>query len=487
MDSFIIRGCTTLYKIIYAHIKSSFLCVHIFPWIKSFFTTSVLIQWYATPNQQDEGIHNSALHQWFSKRSLSKAIDLFKNSYLIRWLTHPVLILSGIYINVLSYVFLPTSLNILVSVGLSTLVFLSQRLGVHKSTVPPSLFYSILALMAIFGIGTVFNEVTSNGLLIFIVYMSTFMFFLALVSMINSKERLKNLVIAIAITTFIVSMHGIYQKIVGVAVDPAWVDEKASAQIVRIYSVFGNPNVFGEFLVLTLPLIFAMMNTAKTKWGLLIFGGIFLLGSVNVMLTYSRGSMVSLALALFLIAVFKDRKYLPLFIIGILAAPFLLPDALLLRILSIFTGGDSSTAYRQSIYGASFNMLDDHYLTGVGLGNFKELYKVYAFSAAKSYHAHNTFLMLLIELGIFGIGAFLAFLLTWTRYVFHAQKSKCTESYLSFAAFAGVIGCLAQAMVDHIFHHYAILFFFFCIIAIGAIAAKLSKEAQYDHHIACDK
>lgn len=95
-------------------------------------------------------------------------------------------------------------------------------------------------------------------------------------------------------------------------------------------------------------------------------------------MTLSRGSMLSLAIAMIIVVILAARDYLPALIILGLAGSSLLPESIIRRILSIFTGGDTSTNFRRSIYQASFNMLRDYRITGTGLGQFKELYKIYS-------------------------------------------------------------------------------------------------------------
>jgi O-antigen ligase len=287
--------------------------------------------------------------------------------------------------------------------------------------------------------------------------------------------------VVIAILVGITGLHGIYQRIVGVPVDPAWLDEEATGLGIRIYSVFGNPNVYGEFLVLTLPLMFAGFNQYKRLWVKLIYGGIFALGGLNVLLTLSRGSMMSLAIALVLVVLFKDRKYLPVLVVGVLLSPYFVPQSIIDRIMTIFQGGDTSTSYRVSIYTASLDMLKDYVVEGVGLGNFKVLYKAYAYSAAKSFHAHNTLLMIMIELGLVGFAAWILYFITWFKEIFSAQKSVNRYGYFAFAAFAGIVGCTVQGMVDHVFHNYDILFFYVLMMTFGVIAAQIAREEGDEH------
>ncbi|MFA7411750.1 MAG: O-antigen ligase family protein, partial [Tissierellaceae bacterium] len=138
-------------------------------------------------------------------------------------------------------------------------------------------------------------------------------------------------------------------------------------------------------------------------------------------------------------------------------------------------GGDTSTSYRKSIYQASINMLRDYYVAGTGLGQFKEIYKVYSLNAAKSFHAHNTFLMISIEMGILGIGSFFAMILSWAREIISTLKYRDDQmSFISISIFAGIVGCSIQGMVDHIWHNYDIMFMYFILLGLAISATFLA-------------
>jgi len=378
-------------------------------------------------------------------------------------------------LNVMLYPFLPTSFSILISIGMSLLMLYRMfKLDHIQHQSKPLIFSGWLFILYLF-ISLLFNEVISDGVLVFINYFSVTLFMIAIVGFLKSKIALMNLIHLIAGLVFVLSLHGMYQYMVGVPVDPAWLDESTGGNVTRIYSVFGNPNVFGEFLVLTLPIIFAGANIQKKKALKAIYSLVFVLGSLNVFLTFSRGAMLSFAIVIALMIVIWDKKYLPFLVMLLLVSPFILPASVFARILTVFQGGDTSTSYRMSIYMASLDMLHDYPIVGVGLGNFKELYKIYAYTAAKSFHAHNTPLMVMIELGIVGFIAWLYMMVIWFRQVMSVQKFKSCWSYYSFAAFAGVLGCSIQGLVDHVWHNSDILFFYFFMMGIGYLSANAAK------------
>lgn len=443
--------------------------------------SSLLATWFSDHTSFESDYEKSVFIGIFRRFNLDWLKPLLENSAIMRMLLNERILRGLVLIQIFSYIFLPTMISVLLSLGVFALLILHKLVSPDTKRKPKLFIASMAIIVVLMAYSLVMNQVSSDGFSIWLIYASTFLFSAGILGTYTDQRFLNDVMIVIAILVGITGLHGIYQRIVGVPVDPAWLDEEATGLGIRIYSVFGNPNVYGEFLVLTLPLMFAGFNQYKRLWVKLIYGGIFALGGLNVLLTLSRGSMMSLAIALVLVVLFKDRKYLPVLVVGVLLSPYFVPQSIIDRILTIFQGGDTSTSYRVSIYTASLDMLKDYVVEGVGLGNFKVLYKAYAYSAAKSFHAHNTLLMIMIELGLVGFAAWILYFTTWLKEIFSAQKSVNRYGYFAFAAFAGIVGCTVQGMVDHVFHNYDILFFYVLMMTFGVIAAQIAREEGDEH------
>lgn len=373
--------------------------------------------------------------------------------------------------------FVPTSIGLVLCFGTIGLTILSNIYRGNEFKYPRLyLFFMVFFLIAII-ISGLFNSGPANSLEILIIYLVFVSFGLFVPYIVNNKEKLIIVLNILTLTTIILGIYGVYQFIFGAPMDEAWIDKNFASNITRVYSAFGNPNVYGEYLVLVLPVIFALFHTTEKKalkiFYLLVLG----LGAGNVLMTLSRGSMLSLAIAMFIVVVLKGHSYFPAVVILGLIGSAMLPETIIRRILSIFSGGDTSTNYRKSIYQASIAMLKDYYITGTGLGQFKELYKIYSLHAAKSYHAHNTILMIFIEKGLLGITSFIAMTLAWIRDIITTIKYKNDRwSFIGVSIFAGVVGCSVQGMVDHIWHNYDIMLMYFILLGLGCISAYLAGD-----------
>ncbi|MBE0450636.1 MAG: O-antigen ligase family protein [Clostridia bacterium] len=444
--------------------------------LASVLATSIILSWLSDNSGLESAYRKSFVDSFKLANKSSPIKSFLLKSVLLRFFMDRRVLSSLVLLQIFTYIFLPTPISVFISLALVALMFFRRWIYDEESSPKNLVVIGLYLLMLFFVVSYLFSPIQGDGLTILVIYIATLLFAATLLGTFNDRRFLGQMMHLFAGIVLLVGLHGIYQRIVGVPVDPAWLDESAGGSGIRIYSVFGNPNVFGEFLVLLLPIVFAGFNTFKNKWVKLIYAGIFAIGGLNVLLTLSRGSMLSLGIAIVLIIIFKDRKYMPLLILGAFMSPYIVPESIINRIMTVFRGGDTSTSYRMSIYTASVDMLKDGFVEGVGLGNFKVLYKAYAYSAAKSFHAHNTPLMLFIEMGIMGIIAWGYYAFIWMREIFSAQKCKNAYSYYAFAAFAGVVGCSIQGMVDHIFHNYDILFFYIIVMTFGVIAAKNAKD-----------
>jgi O-antigen ligase len=448
--------------------------------LSNLFLSSVIASWLSSNDQLKNSLETRKLFNFKSDSIRIFTRNFLMESKFLTFFSTKRVLYSLIFLNVFLYPFTPTAIGIIFSTGLCALMLINAIINETFRKKSRLIVFATLIFLAYLLSSLFFNDVKSDGLLIFITYSSILLFTALLTVTMDDEKNAMIIVHMIAATVLSVSLYGLYQVYAGAPVDPSWLDESLTGNVIRIYSVFGNPNVFGEFLTLTLPIVFAGFNLIRSKTIKAAYGFTFLLGMLNVLLTFSRGSMLAIFVVMVLIVVFKDRKYLPLLVLILLISPLILPSSIIERVLTIFQGGDTSTSYRVSIYMASYDMLRDHVFTGVGLGNFKVLYNAYAYSAAKSFHAHNTVLMIFIELGLMGLLAWLYLMFVWVREIFSAQKTDSAWSYYAFAAFAGVLGCTLQGMVDHIWHNYDILFFYFFMIAFGFIASNIAKGQLRD-------
>jgi len=182
----------------------------------------------------------------------------------------------------------------------------------------------------------------------------------------------------------------------------------------RVFSTYGNPNFFGDFLVISFPIL--LMQYIKTRrWTLLPLIGMLL---VDLVFTGTKGAWIGLMLVIFLFGVimfmyFKEliapyRKTLLSLVVGgiLLFGGFVVRD--LSRIASV--------SFRLFTWEATWEMIMTQPIIGTGIGSFPPIYP--AFRRPPIFHIegkHNTetdhsedeYLEELFDNGMLGFGVFL--------------------------------------------------------------------------------
>ena len=224
---------------------------------------------------------------------------------------------------------------------------------------------------------------------------------------INSDEKLKKIIkILIFIHVFVVLIN-------------LNTLTKASHQdFLQSGTFFGDGNDFALALnvILPLALFFALGETEKMKR--IVFRGIVLLFFMAIILTLSRGGAVGLAASVGYFAIKSSRKYRNGIWVGILciAAVYSAPASWFQRMETIQSYDTEASAYgRIQAWKAAIQIALDRPLTGVGPGNFVQIYATQyrpeIYSIGDAWKAtHSLYFQTLAELGFPGLLALAAIL-----------------------------------------------------------------------------
>lgn len=269
---------------------------------------------------------------------------------------------------------------------------------------------------------------------------------------------------------------GGYQWFVGYG-SGIWLDQELFAGERRIFSTFGNPNVYGTYLLLAIPLAAACIVYVKNLLLKLCAVGVAGLLVINLLLTLSRGCYLSLALAAGIFVLIIEKRLIVAFIPALLALPFVLPQAIVNRLLSIVNFADTSTAFRLSIWQGSLRILQDFWMIGLGQGidAYNRVYPYYAFAAIVSPHSHNLFIQIFVEMGIVGLIVFIGVLACFFRIManFLRRTTDFGQRVMAAAMIAAVIGFLFQGIFDHVFYNYRVMLIFYIFIGLSMAFAKV--------------
>ena len=171
--------------------------------------------------------------------------------------------------------------------------------------------------------------------------------------------------------------------------------------------------------------------------------------------------------------------YSAIFIIPFL--PFVLPQNIVTRFMSIGDMADSSTMYRVYTWKGSLGMVKDYFWGGIGYGTeaFAKLYPAYAYAGIETTpHSHSLYLQILIGMGIGGLLIFAVLMFFYfQKSLEYIKKPSNKDSFLiTVAAFVSICAMLIMGFFDYVWYNYRIFFLFWIVLAIGVACIRIGKK-----------
>ncbi len=343
---------------------------------------------------------------------------------------------------------------------------------------------SIIILLGVLFVSSLLSFARMGSLKVWAMYFVFWSFYFVIINTVKTKEQLYGLLKLFVISGALVAVYGIMQYLFGWTTTNAWLDENMFEDTgMRVYSTLGNPNVLGEYLLLVLPVAAVYMLKYKFKeLGKWAYGAMFLVLALCLVLTQSRGCWIGFMLSAVIFVTFYEGKLWALIPIVLCILPFVVPQSIVDRMMSVGNMDDSSTSYRVYIWMGTFGMLKHYWLGGIGMGEaaFGNVYPFFSYNAIIAPHSHNTYLQLMVEAGI---GALIVFLVLQGLFLkkmsdtYRLDDKKSLDSSMALAIASGVAGFLAQSMFDYTFYNYRVMAVFVMVMAIG-IALKYIKEGE---------
>lgn len=292
---------------------------------------------------------------------------------------------------------------------------------------------------------------------------------LYLISSELSREGAGALLWGVCFSTLLVCLYGAFQK---AGADPiSWQTNFGG----RPGSSFGNPNFFAGYLVVVFPVVFVMMSSSRALAPNIFLGSLCFLILMNLAWTQTRGAWLAFILSfLFVLAGqffwtrFQTKSGRFLF-----RGSFWAFMLMVIVGFVLFGGGSSGTARRPLFdptdpsvaerlfkWRTAFEMIREHPLLGIGAGNLKVRYalyqarvrekSLYPLRATSESNAHNDFLQIAAETGMFGL---LSFLFIFGAYFWRARRTLrdtlgSNDFFLNLGFCAAVLAFLAYGLTN---------------------------------------
>ncbi len=281
----------------------------------------------------------------------------------------------------------------------------------------------------------------------------------------------------------------------------------------RAFGAFGQPNPFGGFMGITLPLalmvgaalLHRIARDARARRPvpppiLLAFAGAAISAAIiaaALIASWSRGAWLGFAVSLAVMLVALPRRLLhglasALLLAAIVGAMWqagLVPQSVVNRLTTAagdlftisdvrgvdFTPANYAVIERLAHWQAAIAMARDHPFFGVGLGGYALAYDAYRLINWEEPlgHAHNHYLNFLAEAGILGLAAYLAFWVVIFRLTWRTLRH---PDALARAAAIGLLGSWTYIAAHSVFDNLFVNNLFLHIGVLLGILAILHRQ-----------
>ncbi len=258
--------------------------------------------------------------------------------------------------------------------------------------------------------------------------------------------------------------------------------EDDPANPMRAISTSIDPNVLGGLMILVTALTTPQLFAAKPLLPRKLLAAMVATMGVCMVLTFSRGAMLGLGLALAVIATVRYRPIIAVMLLG--AAVFLLlpfTQDYVGHFLDAFAGSDRATQMRLGEYKDALTLISRYPFFGVGFGGSPDIDTYLGVS--------SVYLLMAEEMGLIGLAAFLV---TMGLFFYHMAQAWfqriARDAYLA-PILLGVAGALLGAMIggltDHyffnlVFPHSVALFWLY--VGLGMVTIRLGTQTNTDEH-----
>jgi len=405
--------------------------------------------------------------------------------------------------------FSPTLLDLVLVILLVTWLFkvARKKCDHFRSTavgLPIAVFMTLVC--ASFVMGLSYGALTTNLLRHFVeLLLSIFLFFLV-VNNVRTQKDLEQIVAVLILTGFAASLIGVVLyflpqdltvrllSTLRVFRYPAGTNvlrfvENNPDLPLRAISTSIDPNVLGGLLVIVIALTVPQLLTRDPlplfdrgwhRWGInWLAVPILIVMFLCLLLTFSRGAMAGLAVALVVLALLRHRKLL-VFILLAGAALLVLPQTqwYVQHFLEGLMRQDLATQMRLGEYKDAFILISRHPWFGVGFAKAPDIDTYIGVS--------SLYLLMAEEIGIIGLGVFLLIMglavTLMLRGLRRLVRSPRLESIL-LGLLTALLGALFSGLLDHYFFNinfqHAVALFWLCLgLGIASISIPNGSETS---------
>lgn len=207
--------------------------------------------------------------------------------------------------------------------------------------------------------------------------------------------------------------------------------------------ITNNPNVYSMYsLIMFCVMVYAFYYFKETKYRIII--GLTMINIfISLVIAMSRGCILLFFAYLILFLVYKLRQNFKALVAALclicvgFSGVLIANPSFSNRIVRTITDSKIDTE-RYVLYSTSINIIKDNWFSGIGKGNLKQTYEKYNehkdVNNKTFYRAHQIVLEMMINSGIFGLFAFLGFIIFQFKVFFKAYFKNKADKVKKYAA-----------------------------------------------------
>ncbi len=353
----------------------------------------------------------------------------------------------------------PAALAAVVTIGVA--YWLIRRFGIGAFSAKTPIDIGVLALVILIPLNLWVTASPATTLPQLLRLLSGIIFFYAIVNWARTTSRIRWLVFGTAGASFCLALFAM--------VSVRWTQQKLLFIPAAIYDRFIllvrdtiHHNVMAGSLVILLPislglLLFAWKELRRWQRALLTVVAVTVL--TVLVLTQSRGALLALGAAIVLLISLRWRRGWVATPVSVVAAAGAVAYLGIERVLSILASGVSleGLAGRLEVWSRALYMIRDFPITGIGMGMFGEVadhvYPFFLNAPGSVPHAHNMFLQVAVDVGIPGLIAWCAILVTVTvmatqLYIYGKRRSDRWTAGLAAGLLCSQVGLMVHGLLD---------------------------------------
>ena len=293
--------------------------------------------------------------------------------------------------------------------------------------------------------------------------------FLAVEQLLTSEARVRRVLLACYASALVPMLVAALQLSTGSFL-------RSANGLGRVTGTFVHPNSFGFYLVLLLVMGAAVLR--HLRGGSRLFVALVLAGgTAALIMTYSRGSWVTLVVGILVVGVLQSRVLLLLLPAGLLAIPVVAPSVLariadLSQSQSVIGTPGNSLLWRVDHWLLVLRGARGHELLGIGPGASD-------FLGERVLPPHNDFVRMYVETGTLGLLAYLAVLLAAVSIGLRAYRTQ--PPGLGRGLAVGALGCTAAFLVGsvggNLISQVVVLLYLFTFLAAASATGRFARPA----------